>query len=458
MSAFKEVEKMKILIVMHGAGSGGVEKSLRTLCKYINKDKFQVTVALPSEGPMKAYLDNLGIKTCITPIDSWTPIQFHFGERHYYKFLSGLKERVHSIVDIIKQNEIDIVHSSTLSVADGAFAAMLAGRPHLWHIHGKSVGTLNTYGCYLPVEILYHLVKDLSGQLIAVSHDVSRFLELYIPGSNVPVIYNGLDIKEFDDFARLPSMFRDEFGLKNKKVVALVGRISGVKGIEDYIDSAEQVLRIRKDAVFLIVGTDEDTKLAEAMKKKVREMKLSEGIIFTGMRNDVPALLRQADIFVCSSKAEGFSYSIVEAMAAAKPVVTTRCGGPEEIVIHGESGYHVDIGRPGQIADAVQSLLGSDQLLKDMGNRSRQVLEQRFSAENYAMNFEAVYLRLADDKRDVRSPWHEVILDMASTVGHLGTRTSNLENEVRDLRNFEKSLKDNFVYRSIKNIVNSFKK
>ncbi|MBW1793705.1 MAG: glycosyltransferase family 4 protein [Deltaproteobacteria bacterium] len=450
----KTIPRMNVLIVMHGAGSGGVEKSLRTLCRYCSKEKFRLIVALPSEGPLKRYLDELNIKIVITSIDTWTPIPFHFGERHYFQFLSNLEERISALVEIINKENIDIVHSSTLSVADGAFAAKIAGVPHLWHIHGKSVGTTNAYGSYLPIETLYALVENLSTEIIAVSNDARNFLKKYLPWQDVRVIYNGIDIEETDRLSAGPSLIRDEFKLHKKKLVSLVGRIAEVKGIEDYVEAASRVLKDRDDVAFLVIGSDEDKELTTKIQSRIEALSLSDRIIFTGRRNDVPEILHQTDVFVCSSKTEGFPYSVLEAMAAQKPVVTTRCGGPEEIVVDGTTGFHVGVRRSAEMALALLRLLDDDQLARKMGLKGRELVEQKFSAEMFAKCFEETYMRILDKKRqETPNPWTEVLLELTSTVGNLGTRTRHLENEVRDLRSFEGLFKNNFVYRGLRNLL-----
>lgn len=453
------VEPVRILIVMHGSGLGGVEKSLQTLCKYIDREKFQLTVALPSEGHMKSYLDDLGITTFVTQIDTWTPIPFVFGERHYYQFLSGMKERVRVLEDIIRKNNINIVHSSTLSVADGAFAAWLAGKPHIWHIHGKSVGTTNAYGSYLTVETIYSLVADLSACIVAVSNDVSRFLQRYIPGESVKIVYNGIDINEFDAFVPLSTSFKNEFQLHDKKLVVLIGRITEVKGIEDYVEAAIKVLSEKDDVVFLIVGREEDKDLSEKLKKRINSTNFSKGIIFTGERTDIPAILSKADIVVCSSRTEGFPYSLLDAMSAAKPIVTTRCGGPDEMVIHKETGFHVDVGRPDQIAESVIALLDNKQMREDMGCKSRKIAEQKFNAEVYARNFEGIYTDIYNNMTQKKvNPWGEVALDMVSNIGDFGMRIRRLEHEVRDLRSFEATFKNNFIYQGLRGLLKFLKK
>jgi glycosyltransferase involved in cell wall biosynthesis len=441
---------------MHGAGQGGVEKSLKTLCKYLDKERFQLTVALPTDGALKAYLDDLGVKTYITPIDSWTPIEFHHGERHYYKFLSGLKERVRSLVDIIKQNEIDIVHSSTLSVADGAFAAKISGKPHIWHIHGlwgKTPEMSSEYRSYLSVKSLFALVNDLSTKIVAVSEDVRKYLETYISGDVIRVIYNGIDLSEFDVSVKDSSSIRDELNLNGKYVVAMVGRIAKIKGIEDYIEAAITVVGQRDNVCFLVVGPDEDKALARRIRNRVNSINLSDRIFFTGTRKDIPTVLRDADLFVCSSESEGFPYSCLEALSASKPIVTTKCGGPEEMVIDGVNGFHVNVGSADEIATSVISLIDDYHVRKDMGLKSRALVENSFSAEVFARNFEEIYSSLCneDDYGEI-NPWTDVILHLTSALGEIGTKTRSLEHEVADLRNFERLFKGNLFYAFLKKL------
>lgn len=445
---------INILIVMHGAGLGGVETALKTLCKYIDKKQFRIIAALPSDGPLKSALDEIGITTIITPIELWTPIKFHFGERHYFQFLSGLKERIGALVKIIEEEGIDIVHSATLSVADGAFAAKVAGRPHIWHIHGKFLGTGNeavSFGTYLPIDTIYALLNSLSTRIIAVSEDVRKFLQGFLPEVQVQVIYNGIEFQEFIAGVGPALTIRDEYHLHGKHLVVLVGRIANVKGIEDFIGAAEKVLAMRNDTVFIIVGPEENKSLSEKMKNRVAAANLSDRIIFAGYRTDIFSILRESDVFVCSSKAEGFSYACLEAMAAAKPVVTTKCGGPEELVIHGETGFHVNIGRPEELAHALHQLLDDRQLREAMGRRGGEVMEQKFSAEIYARGFETVYKSInADNLRQTSNPWGLTLIKLISDMGDLGARTRKLEQEVRDLRSFEALFKDNVLYRGFK--------
>ncbi|MBE9571085.1 MAG: glycosyltransferase family 4 protein [Proteobacteria bacterium] len=460
MQRFQGMEGLKILIVMHGAGKGGVEKSIAILCKYLDKERFEPIVAMPSDGPLKAYLDGIGIKTIITPLEWWTPLHFFYGDGHYYRFLSGLKNRVNNLVRIINENEINLVHSSTLTVADGAIAAKLSGRPHVWHIHGRFDGTSPTFGTYLPIDVLYPIVGELSTRIVAVSQIVKDFLCPYIAPSKINLINNGIDIDKFKEKTSSSKSLLEEFPtLKNKVLVGLVGRIARVKGIEDYIEAAINVLRIRDDVGFLVVGPEEDKTLGQKVRKRVDSSNFADNIVFTGYRKDIPGLLQGIDLVVCSSLKEGFPYSCLEAMAASKALVATKCGGPEEMVIDGETGYLVDVDNPNELARAILKVAENPKTMKSMGERGRKRIEQFFEARVYAQNFENLYKDVVTEKPlqlTGSSVWEEVMLDLLSSHGNIGKRLMECERQIEDLRRFEQLLKDNFFYRTMKRFYRSF--
>jgi glycosyltransferase involved in cell wall biosynthesis len=447
---------------MHGAGQGGVENSIRTLCKYLDKETINPLVAVPADGPLRRHLTDLGIQTMLVPIELWTPILFDYHERHYFRFLSRLQTRVGALVSLIKDHDIDIVHSSTLSIADGALAARIAGKPHVWHIHGTYAGGRDEYdsfGSYVPVETLYGLVDALSEEIVAVSEDVRQFLRTFLPERHIRVIYNGIGLEDMSVDAFRGKSIREELHLDGKRLVVLVGRVARVKGVRDYVKAAEEIARKRNDTAFLIVGPDEDAMLAKDLKESVRAKHLSDSIIFTGRRTDIPSILKEADVFVCSSKSEGLPYSCLEAMAASKPIVTTKCGGPEELVLPGETGFHVEVGNSAELVQALTLLLDDRRLTESMGRKSRQLVEERFGAAGYARNFEELYESMrAKAGRGATNPWSEVYLKLISDIGDLGTRMIRVEHDIRDLRSFEALFKDNRLYRGLRNILKRWRR
>ena len=263
---------IRILIIMHGAGSGGVEQSILTLCKFLDKELFEPFVVFPSEGPMKDAIDNMGIKTFISPIEWFTPPKYLGNtermEQYYYsKFLSSLNGRVKKLLDIIKEQSINIVHSSTITVADGAIAAKIAGIPHVWHIHGKYTADYN----FLPLRMVYSFIEDFSDRIVSVSKSVKEIISRYIfEKEKIDVVYNGIDIEKFNSSNYLKSsIYKDYPHLEGKKLVSLIGRVYAVKGIDVYVDSAIKVLQKRDVVAFLIVGPIGDQELLKIMGKKI---------------------------------------------------------------------------------------------------------------------------------------------------------------------------------------------
>jgi glycosyltransferase involved in cell wall biosynthesis len=103
------------------------------------------------------------------------------------------------------------------------------------------------------------------------------------------------------------------------------------------------------------------------------------------------------DVFVLSSLVEGLSLSILEAMAAAKPVVVTDVGGNREIVVDGETGFIVPPKNPAAIAEKVCLLLNDRTLAEDMGKKGRQRVNSFFSKDTMIRNYQELYTRLAPD-------------------------------------------------------------
>ena len=450
---------IRILIIMHGAGSGGVEQSILTLCKFLDKELFEPFVVFPSEGPMKDAIDNMGIKTFISPIEWFTPPKYLGNtermEQYYYsKFLSSLNGRVKKLLDIIKEQSINIVHSSTITVADGAIAAKIAGIPHVWHIHGKYTADYN----FLPLRMVYSFIEDFSDRIVSVSKSVKEIISRYIfEKEKIDVVYNGIDIEKFNSSNYLKSsIYKDYPHLEGKKLVSLIGRVYAVKGIDVYVDSAIKVLQKRDVVAFLIVGPIGDQELLKIMGKKINNYGMSDKIIFTGFRDDIPSLLNDIDLVVCASFSEGFSYVVLESMASSKPVISTKCGGPEEIVLDGETGYLVNTGDVDELSKAILSIVDDEKKIITMGQAGREYILNKFSADKFAKDFEKIYTDVVKNYSHFSEEhlvWKEFILNSLSNLGSLGRRISDLEHEVRDIKNFNSHFKGNMFYSMLKKVL-----
>ena len=381
--------KKKILFISHSSDISGAEKCLVHLLQRLQRDLFEPMVLLPSDGPLNRIIQDLGIATEVHSFPLWIAAGEKYGS--YFKALiKNMPKRVHFLRNFIKFQNIDLVYTNTIACIDGAIAAKLEKVPHIWHIH--EVLWKSTYiKSYLPHSLLKIMINYLSHVVIVPSDAVKRHYEIRYYREKINKIYNGVDIHLFDNINNPDGKddFRVEMGLKKQKIVALIGYFNPGKGQDDFVDAAKIVSGRFEDAVFLFVGDGVgDQEFNDAVKRKVKSLRLEDKFIILGFRNNIEKIMKSIDIFVLASHVESFSNVLCEAMAAWKPVVATRCGGPEEIVLDGNTGLLVPVKTPDKLAEAIMILLGDEKRAMKMGLNGRRRVEEVFTIEQYAKNIE----------------------------------------------------------------------
>jgi glycosyltransferase involved in cell wall biosynthesis len=131
--------------------------------------------------------------------------------------------------------------------------------------------------------------------------------------------------------------------------------------------------------------------LAPPLFNLAKELGLENRLSFLGFRQDVPDILNDLDIFVLPSTSEGFPLVVLEAMACAKPVVATRCGGTGEMVDEGRTGYMVPVADASAIASRVSELLNQPEGGASMGRAAKLRVESEFSVQTMVANYERLY-------------------------------------------------------------------
>ena len=163
-----------------------------------------------------------------------------------------------------------------------------------------------------------------------------------------------------------------------------------------FLRCARRVQEAVPDAAFLLAGEGE---LSESLRALAVELGIPKSTFFLGQCENVAELLSISEICVLSSKAEGFSNSILEYMAAARPVVATDVGGASEVVSEGETGYLVASGDDVTMASRLIALLCDPERARVMGEKGRRVVEEKFSCEAQLARTEDLYDRLLSKRR-----------------------------------------------------------
>ena len=136
----------------------------------------------------------------------------------------------------------------------------------------------------------------------------------------------------------------------------------------------------------------------DSLKNQVRQMGLSDGVIFTGFLEDVPRIIATFDVAVLPSYFEGMGRVLLEAMAMEKPVVGTSVGGIPDLIEEGVNGYLVSPGNEKELASALLKILDDKNLAMEMGCAGRNKMTERFSAESMVRSIEQVYRELLEKK------------------------------------------------------------
>jgi glycosyltransferase involved in cell wall biosynthesis len=383
------MHKLNILFISHLSGSGGAERCLFDVVSRINRQKFNVYINTPYDDELNHKLKQNNIDYIVSFTDQWIPLSQNWGIDHLLKFVKSLRARIWSIETKINNLGIDLVYSNSITCIDGAIAAKRMSVPHIWHIH-ENVGSNSSLKSYLPIGLTYKIARFVGRHFIVVSRAIA--CNFNGPGINVYTIFNGVDVKKFS--IKKNNSLKNELGLtETTQIIAQIGSLIPVKGAEVFVEAAETVLssKSNKELAFILVGSGVD-EYTEVIKNKIANSPFSHHFFLLGQRQNIPEIMNEIDILAITSESEGFSRVAIEAMAAGKPVVATRCGGPEEIILDHETGFLVPVGDAKAIAERLILLIDNSGLASQMGKEGRQRVKEHFSMDKYISSIEKVII------------------------------------------------------------------
>jgi glycosyltransferase involved in cell wall biosynthesis len=239
---------------------------------------------------------------------------------------------------------------------------------------------------------LFRWSRHSVSQIVAVSEENKHTLiGLYrLPAEKITVVHNGADLAPFADLT--PGMLRAELGLaSNQPLVIVLGRLAANKGQRFLVEAAPAILARFPTTHFVFAGNPEGRSDIEA---PLRSLNLEAHFSLLGFRSDVVNLLRSSDVFVLPSLGEGFSLSIIEALAAGLPVVATRVGGAAEIIDEGINGYLVPPADAPALGEAVIRALSLDASARETMRLVALETARRFSFDITAQKMFAIYRSL----------------------------------------------------------------
>ena len=369
-----ETHKAHVLHLIDGLTFGGAETLLRDLASGLEKRGYRVTVGYSTPGPFVQELADKGLTLKRIPrLAMIDPI-----------FLLRM-------VRLMRLDPPQIVHTHLFkSDFHGRIAARLAGVPIV-------VSTLHNNDSWAKNRILgriYGATARFADRLIAVSPEVREYHldKTGVPVNKIMVIENGVDVAAFSGHEAGAKAVRTEFGIApTAPLFGIIGRLKPQKDLPTFLLAAVEILRQQPDARFLVVG---DGPLREELEAQAKELDLFPALIFTGMRKDISTIMAALDVLVLSSLWEGLPVILLEAMAAARPVVSTAVDGVKSVVLPDESALLVNTGSPSALADACVKLVRDPALRKKMGSSGLKRVSDYYSLNAMIDRISKLYIEL----------------------------------------------------------------
>jgi len=312
-------------------------------------------------------------------------------------FLAAYPPQVLRLTQALRRTHVDLVHVNTLNNVHGPVAAHLARKPLVWHVREIGRGTRLD-------RIMIGMAARLAARTVAMSRAIGESLAAC--SERLAVVEDGIDLKPYRDLPDKHSARRQCGFPLERPIVCCPGRIEHWKGQHVLIEAAATIAQDTPAALILIVGEAAVNKpeYLRALQQRVQELKLENTVTFAGRRRDIPLVLAASDAVVLpTSTAEPWGRTVVEAMAAGRPVVATAAGGPLETVVSGVTGWLVPPGNAQSLADRVSALLHDPTQAHAMGQAGRKRAFACYNIERVAAELTEVFAALHRQTRSTDS-------------------------------------------------------
>ncbi len=380
MSVERIPEKHILFLIDELKVKGGTEKHLHELACEMIRAGFRVSVFTFQEGDYaREFMDDSRIHYVCLDV---TRIYNAKG------LLAILR-----LADYIRSQRVDILQTfHTASDLVGPLASVLSLKRPVVLSSRRDLGYTKS-----PRHIkMQRLINRYVDGILANSCAVKNALvdqEAY-QFEKIKVIYNGIHTNRFFRFEKKSSELADKHGIPlGGCIIGSVGNIRPVKGFDSMVEVAIRLCKSNSDVYFVHAGEGAGRAILEDSCKTAG---IENQFKFLGNQECIPELLSLLDIYMQPSRSEGFSNSILEAMASGLPVVATRVGGNPEIIDHLITGYLVEPDDVGGMVDCLAQLVREEKLRQAMGKAGREKVKYNFDIACMAGHYERYYHELLE--------------------------------------------------------------
>jgi len=363
-------DRIRVVELLATGTNGGAQEHVHNLMTRIDRERYDVSVCSLSPGSAVRKLERAGIPVCVIDV-------------------ADDEAAVEAVAAHLAALRADIVHNHM-------YRAEVVGTQAAWRVAEAGlprpyiVSTVHSSRIRSDEDrALIRRLTPRMDHLIAVSSSIVHKIEdegrVGVP---VTLIYNGVDLQRYAHQEPCCTL-REEYGLPAEgPIVGVVARLEAEKGHPTLLDAWPHVLAEFPDATLLVVG---EGSRHEALNAQADALGISRSVVFTGRRDDVPAVTAALDVAVLPSYREAQGLTILEAMALSRPVVASNVGGIPEMIEDGRTGLLVPPHDPGALATAISRLLRDHPLADTLARAGHDLVHERFCVELMARAVETIY-------------------------------------------------------------------
>ena len=338
----------KLLFMIDTLNGGGAEKVLFDILNNFDYKKYEVDLFLiKKEG---IYLEKLDKRVKIRSFfDKNDNFLKYFFDRKLYK----LARKYPKLINLIIKDEYDV----SIAFLEGRATKILSyknGKKIAWvHIDLEKHRVLN-----FEEEKKYYSCYD---RIVGVSNQATNAIKKLYPeiSNKCLTIYNPIIVEDILIKAqRKEKVFNDNSKIK----IVSVGRLARQKGFDILLEAHKKLIDEKIEHEVYILGNDGGEK--EYLIKKIKEYNLENSFFLIGFKENPYSYIKQADIFVSVSRYEGYSLVIAEAICLEKPIISTKCVGPNELLDNGKYGIMIEPENVEELSNAIKNLILNSELRK----------------------------------------------------------------------------------------------
>jgi len=386
-------KKIKIANIISRLNIGGPSVHTVLLTKYLPNDKYDSMIASGSlsagEGDMSYLVDQYevehrSINTLQREISLWDDFK-----------------AVRELYTLFRQEKPQIVHTNLAKAGMvGRLAAWLARVPvilHTYHGHVFS-GYFSPRKTYIYI-LIERLMALISTQIVVISKMIKKDIcSTYKITSEkeVSVIPLGFELNKMEPLNNYHGFFRKQFSIPDDvPVIGIVGRLTGIKNHDLFVEIANLLLQQNNQIHFLIVG---DGEMRAELETKVATLGIVKNVHFTGWITETAKMYADIDIMMLTSKNEGTPVTVIEAMYYNIPVISSNVGGLSDLIDNGKTGYLINSLIAGDYIPIILKLLRSEQERKSIGEAGHIFITDHFNIDRLITDMDNLYMKLLKKK------------------------------------------------------------